>query len=585
MNFLHSVLVKFARSTNMLGKSTASFFKVLFNFLIKTICLIGVGILKSALLIKKAFRVKVLPAFKNVLRSFKNGAKRKFERFLEYIDYLKLVNKRKGALGAVKFALLGDESTSRFRRSMVSAVMTYVAPCMAVVLLLNVVAFAATSDYCVEVKFDGQTVAYVENETVYNEAEAEMRSRISYAGAVGESVELNPEFNVIKNYGHTLTNKDDLADILMTYKSADLVEGYGVYAGENFIGAVTDKTDIENYVNKYFEEAKAASGEADVSLSNDIFYIEGVYLASSVKTSEKIEETLLCGHEVTTVYKISDGDNVGSLAEKLGLSAEDFNRLNPEISDETLSQGGEINVKILEPYLSAVVFKTEVLTEEIPYETIKTEDDTLSENSAPVVKVKGEKGSKTLTYDIATRNGVELSRTLVSETVTSEPKNEEITIGTKKEEVAEAVEIQTQTETASTQLSDGEDSTATSSGYIWPVGGSGGYISCPFSGAYGHTGIDIAANLGTPVYAAADGVVVKAQTGYTGYGKLIVIQNNDGYITYYAHLNYIGVSVGQTVHQGEFIGEVGSTGNSTGPHLHFEVRSGRTYLNPLNFIY
>lgn len=584
MNFLQSVFLKFARSLNLLGKSTASFLKALFNFVIKTICLIFTGILKFAILIRTLFSSKVIPALKKGAISFGKGFSRKFERLLEYHDYFKLVFKRKGALGAVKFALLGDESTSRFRRSMVSSVMAYVAPCMAVVLLLNVVAFAATSDYCVEVKFDGETVAYVANETVYNEAEAQMRSRISYAGSEGKTVELSPEFNVVKNYGHTLVQKDDLADILMSYSSEELLEAFGVYAGENFIGAVIDKTEVENYVAQYFEEAKAQSLDAQVSLSNDIFYIEGVYLASSVKSAEKIVETLNEGHEITTVYKISFGDNVGVLSQKLGLTAEDFSKLNPEITDEVLAAGGEINIKIYEPYLSAVVFKTETVTEEIAYETVKTEDDTLSESASPVVKVKGEKGEKTLTYDIATRNGVEVSRTLLTETVTKEPVTEEVTVGTKKDEAVTA--SQPETESVSTQLSDGADSTATSQsgGYIWPVGGSGGYISCPFSGAYGHTGIDIAANLGTPVYAAADGVVVKAQTGYTGYGKLIVIQNNDGYITYYAHLNYIGVSVGQTVHQGEFIGEVGSTGNSTGPHLHFEVRSGRTYLSPLNFI-
>ena len=584
MNFLQSVFSKFARSTNMLGKSTASFIKALFNFAIKAICLLGIGAFKFFVFIKKVVKSKIIPAVKSAALSLKGVAKRKYDRFCEYVDYLKLVYKRKGFFGAVGFALKGDESTSRFRRSMVSAVMTYVAPCMAVVLLFNIVAFAASSDYCVEVKFGGQTVAFVENETVYNEAEAQMRSRISYAGSTGKNVELSPEFNVVKNYGHTLTGANDLADILITYASEDLTEGYGVFAGEDFIGTVIDKTEVENYVNKYFEDAKAQSADAEVSLSNDIYYIKGVYLSSSVKTVEKIEETLLTGHEVTTVYKINAGDNVKTLAQKLGLSEEDFSKINPDVSDASIAANGagsEINIKIYEPYLSAVVLKTETLTEEIPFETVKTEDATMSEKATPIVKVKGVKGEKTLTYDVATRNGIEVSRTLLNETVTLQPTNEEVVVGTKRE-VAETVTAQVPT--ASTQLSDGADSTATSSGYIWPVGGSGGYISCPFSGAYGHTGIDIAAPLGSPVYAAADGVVVKAQTGYTGYGKLIVIQNDDGYITYYAHLNYIGVTVGQTVHQGEFIGEVGSTGNSTGPHLHFEVRSGRTYLSPLNFI-
>ena len=85
-----------------------------------------------------------------------------------------------------------------------------------------------------------------------------------------------------------------------------------------------------------------------------------------------------------------------------------------------------------------------------------------------------------------------------------------------------------------------------------------------------HTGTDFAAPAGTDVVAASDGVVIQA--GFNGpYGNQIAIQHSDGTVTTYAHLNEINVSVGDEVDAGETIGAVGSTGNSTGPHLHFEV--------------
>ncbi len=97
-----------------------------------------------------------------------------------------------------------------------------------------------------------------------------------------------------------------------------------------------------------------------------------------------------------------------------------------------------------------------------------------------------------------------------------------------------------------------------------------------------HNGMDIAANMGTTVFAADGGKVVLAEW-YGGYGNCIMIDHGNGYKTLYGHLSYIGVSSGQTVKQGDSIGQVGSTGNSTGPHLHFEVYSNDTRIDPEQF--
>jgi murein DD-endopeptidase MepM/ murein hydrolase activator NlpD len=88
-----------------------------------------------------------------------------------------------------------------------------------------------------------------------------------------------------------------------------------------------------------------------------------------------------------------------------------------------------------------------------------------------------------------------------------------------------------------------------------------------------HAGIDIAADVGTPVMAAADGVIEYSDWNSGGYGNLVEIRHADGSLTRYAHLNRSMVQVGQKVKQGEQIAEMGSTGYSTGPHLHFEVHA------------
>jgi murein DD-endopeptidase MepM/ murein hydrolase activator NlpD len=115
--------------------------------------------------------------------------------------------------------------------------------------------------------------------------------------------------------------------------------------------------------------------------------------------------------------------------------------------------------------------------------------------------------------------------------------------------------------------------------FYWPTSGvlTQGYW-------YGHRAIDIGASVGTAV-AAADGGYVSF-TGWTdvGYGYLIVVDHANGYQTYYAHLSNIFVSEGETVYAGQVIGAVGSTGNSTGPHLHFEIRYNGYPTNPLIYL-
>lgn len=96
-------------------------------------------------------------------------------------------------------------------------------------------------------------------------------------------------------------------------------------------------------------------------------------------------------------------------------------------------------------------------------------------------------------------------------------------------------------------------------------------------GIHGHNGVDLAAPQGTPVLAAAGGRVIVAKTGgYNGgYGNMIIISHDKGIQTVYAHLRDIYITSGQTVAQGQTIGEVGNTGRSSGPHLHFEVRGAK----------
>jgi murein DD-endopeptidase MepM/ murein hydrolase activator NlpD len=100
-----------------------------------------------------------------------------------------------------------------------------------------------------------------------------------------------------------------------------------------------------------------------------------------------------------------------------------------------------------------------------------------------------------------------------------------------------------------------------------------------------HKGVDFAAPTGTPIFAAADGVVTDAGWTDGGYGNIVELRHSDGSVTLYAHTNKVYVSKGQSVNKGQAIAEVGTTGRSTGPHLHFEVQpDGKTAVDPMDYL-
>lgn len=119
--------------------------------------------------------------------------------------------------------------------------------------------------------------------------------------------------------------------------------------------------------------------------------------------------------------------------------------------------------------------------------------------------------------------------------------------------------------------------------YIWPTTEQriSGYEWTP---DVGHYGVDIAGKTGNPIYTVDNGVVVYAGWSTWGYGNVVVVDHGGDLQTIYAHLDTIAVTCNQSVYQGDTIGTMGITGNSSGPHLHFEIRQGSVRLNPHNYI-
>lgn len=208
-------------------------------------------------------------------------------------------------------------------------------------------------------------------------------------------------------------------------------------------------------------------------------------------------------------------------------------------------------------------FKKVVVKETIKYGTEKTNTNELLVGSTKTVSA-GVLGEKEVTYKVTYVNGEENGRTEISSVVTKKPVAKQVLVGTK------------------------EVASADKNGDVpmcWPVQRvARSYVSSYMGDGRGHKGMDIVAPKGTPIYAAYQGVVIFSGRDSSGYGNYIIIDHQNGYKTLYAHCSELYAKVGDTVAQGEHIAAVGSTGYSTGNHVHFEVRKGSSYLNPVKFI-
>lgn len=294
----------------------------------------------------------------------------------------------------------------------------------------------------------------------------------------------------------------------------------------------------------------------EVSLLETVTGEEAKVNPQEILTPEQAVELLKSGTLEKEVYHVKQGDVLGSIAKAHGLKLKELLALNPGVSETSLLKIDQpLNVTVAKPLVTVKVVMEKFKVENIDFKKI-TENDSNMLKGESKVKQEGKAGQKEVLYTITSESGVRTDKQVTNEVVTAEPVDYIEVIGTKV-----------------------IPSRGTGT-FSWPT--VGGYISSHMGtrwGAY-HRGIDIARPSNYTIKAADNGVVTF--TGWDGsYGNKIVINHNNGYETIYAHLSSIGVSVGQVVAQGSKIGVMGSTGNSTGTHLHFEVHKNGALVNPL----
>lgn len=212
----------------------------------------------------------------------------------------------------------------------------------------------------------------------------------------------------------------------------------------------------------------------------------------------------------------------------------------------------------LAPRLDVTSTRAVTYTETIPYETITQENDQLDQTYRATLQ-EGSAGEAVVTAEIQTVDGQEHGRTILARTVLSEATDEIVEVGTRN-----------------VGIGTGE--------FDLPVYGY--TFTSGFKWRWGklHSGVDLAVAEGTPVYAADNGKVIVAEDSGNGYGNYIILDHQNGFKTLYGHNSKLLVSVGDIVAKGDKIALSGNTGNSTGPHLHFEVHVNDEKVDPQQYL-
>lgn len=302
-----------------------------------------------------------------------------------------------------------------------------------------------------------------------------------------------------------------------------------------------------------------AAGESLISLGfeEDVQIIEGKVPAAKVMSWSDAWNVITLGTSAPHLYKVEPGDSLWSIARKNDMYVSDIVKSNQIQEDSVLALGQTLYLNKPAPLVNVIAQVQGQGKEVIPYETITNTDNSIN---GVKVKTEGQNGERYVAYTAVKRNGEMESREINQEELIKAPVNKVVIKGGR----------------ASYQVA--SRGGVSSGSLIWPVTG---YISQSYG--KGHTGLDIAGSSGSTIVAADGGTITYA--GWEGgYGRFVIIDHGNGLQTRYAHCSSILVQVGQKVDQGQAIATRGSTGRSTGPHLHFEVLQNGSFRSPLSYL-
>lgn len=357
---------------------------------------------------------------------------------------------------------------------------------------------------------------------------------------------------------------DDQEKVLrrLTYMQDLTAKGYGIYIDGTRVGIMSKEEEADRVLNRilnnYLSQSEATEYES-VTFAEKIEIKEIDTKLGRMENVDDVVNKILTGGRRTDVHIVEPGETFAMVAEKHGITQSQLRESNPNVDVKQLEVGASLYLSEKVPMVKVQTVEVTTYIEYLPYITTY-EDDSSIWKGEKTTKVAGVDGQREVKAKIVRNNGKEVAKMILEENILSEPTTALILVGTKPPPPLKGT---------------GE--------LVYPV--SGFKLTSTFGMRWGrmHTGVDLAAPSGTKIRAADGGTVILA--GYNGQlGYCVEIDHGGNRTTVYGHCSKLYVSVGDQVYQGQHISDVGNTGRSTGPHLHFEVRELGVAKNPLTYL-
>ena len=359
-----------------------------------------------------------------------------------------------------------------------------------------------------------------------------------------------------------VTDEDELRERLSDQIGV-VAYGYSLYVDDEIIAATPYAGALEELLEQ-LQKGYYTENTVECGFVEDVRIEEGYVPARYMTNLGYIAKTLNDTKAGEVTYKVKSGDVWSEISAMNNMSDKDLLKLNPGYDPAVLQVGDELTISNAVPYLTVVNVERQSSVQNIPYRVKYKNDSSMYEGDSEVLR-KGSYGKADVTANVTYVNGEEIDRETVASVILRKPEAELQARGTKKRPTWHPT-----------------------GSFRWPCSGVVtsyfGYRDAGVAGASSyHEGIDIANYTGCPIVATDGGTVSYAGWG-GGYGYLVKIDHGNGFVSYYAHLNSIGVSVGEHVYRGQQIATMGSTGISSGPHCHFGLLKNDTWVDPMNYL-
>jgi murein DD-endopeptidase MepM/ murein hydrolase activator NlpD len=378
------------------------------------------------------------------------------------------------------------------------------------------------------------------------------------------------------SYDKAFRAKIDNSSVINRLESGLLLQATGVeiQIDGKPVGTVKDMDTAQGILdqikNKYVPESKVRvlsangtqqdTGKPMVETSGFLQKVSTTKVNTNpenITEPEKMVIMLESGNVQPVTYTVQAGDCVSCIAKNFNISSDVIYQNNTWIENDFIKIGDILDLTVLQPMLSVKSVETRTDSLEMPLGVIYEKDDAMKAGTSEIV-AEGKNGLKKVVYRVTKINGRLVEEIPIDETLVEAPIDKVVKQGTK---VVRGIGTGT---------------------FVWPIYGA--KLTSEFGKRWGklHAGTDTVSSNRT-IMSADHGKVIFAGEK-SGYGNCIMIDHQNGYTTLYAHLSKLEVTEGQLVEKGEKIGVMGSTGDSTGVHLHFEIQKDGQQENPLKYL-